>query len=267
MLINGYKLVWQDEFNGDILDEDTWFRYSFTSHNANKGTTHKCSDSIKNSYVEGGCLHMVGIDEGDNVYSGCELQTKNSMLYKYGYLEISAKLGKGPSAFSAFWLNSSGLPFDRLPEVDIYENFGRDNRIASNLHRWWYDKDENGKLMFGSEHLHHDQFASQVDWTLRNSWLPEGENFYDKFHRFGLDWTPERMDFYLDGVCYVSIDITGEYFKDFHQPMFVILSHQIRGNLSDENTESHKHDIVEYIKIYKRENGILIDPRKDEITL
>ncbi len=268
MVVNGYKLVWADEFDGDSLDENTWFRQTYVRNKTDNGKEVKqiCTDSERNATVRDGKLIMTGYIEDDGSYSGCQLQTKNKMLFKYGYLEISARLAKGASSISEFWLNSAGLPFDRLPEVDVFENFGRDERIAHNLHRWWYDKDENGNMIYEAENLHHDQFALETDWRLRNSYLPDGEFFYEKFHRFGVEWTPEYMNFMLDGVCQVSVDIRGDYFKDFHQPMYVILSHCITTKRPGTETPSPAVDEVEYIRLYQREDGVIIDPTKTEIT-
>ena len=260
MIINGLKLVWADEFDAGSLDRSLWEIY----------TKKYKADSPDNCvFIKDNRLYIGGDinDKSTDIY-GCDIQTKRSIHFKYGYLEIKVKLARGPAAWSTFWLNSSSLPFDRLPEVDIYENFGRDDRIAHNLHRWWYDKDENGNKIHTAEHLHHDQFAQQTHWTLRNTYLPDGECFYEKFHCVGLHWTPEKMDFYLDGQCAVSVDITGEYFKDFHQPMHIILGHEIKpehAGISD--TDNPSYDIFEYIRLYQDENGVFQDRRKQEITL
>lgn len=260
MIVNNLKLTWSDEFNGPI-DETLWGYYT---------KEHGEDSPHNNAFLKDNRLYIGRkIYDPDNDMPGIEFNTKRSIYFKYGYLEIKAKLARGMAGWSAFWLNSAGLPFDRLPEIDIYENFGRDDRLAHNLHRWWYDKDENGNKIYESAHCHHDQFAMQTEWQLRNTWLPDDETFYEKFHRIGLHWTPERMDFYVDGHCSVSIDITGEYFKDFHQPMYIILSHHIEPKLlsADAPSEDPSYDIIEYIRLYQDENGVLQDKRKGEITL
>lgn len=262
MVINNYKLVWSDEFNGDPSNDGVWSIYT------NKYGEFTPLNNL--AFIKDNKLY-IGKDKNDENLKdvdGCEFNTKHSLYFKYGYLEISAKLAKGPAAWSAFWLNSAGLPFDRLPEIDIYENFGRDDRLAHNLHRWWYDKDENGEKIYTKDHLHHDQFAQQTHWTLRNTYLPEGQHLYDRFYRIGLNWTPEKMEFYVDGHCAVSIDITGEYFKDFHQPMYIIISHDFRTNMPGvEETENPSYDIFQYIRLYQDDNGVLQDKRKGDIVL
>lgn len=35
------------------------------------------------------------------------------------------------------------------------------------------------------------------------------EDFSDEYHIFGIDWTPERIDWYLDGVIYNSMNLSG----------------------------------------------------------
>ena len=260
MIVNNLKLVWSDEFDKPI-DKTLWGVYT---------REYGEESPYNNVFLKDNKLYIGRKrHDPDNDLWGCEFNTKRSLYFKYGYLEIKAKLARCPGCHSAFWLNSAGLPFDRLPEIDIYENFGNNDRLAHNLHRWWYDKDEKGNKIYTEGHCHHDQFAMQTEWQLRNTWLPEGETFCDKFHRIGLHWTPERMDFYVDGHCDVSIDITGEYFKDFHQPMYIILSHTVDKTTPDgiTPTDDPSYDIFEYIRLYQDEKGVLQDKSKGELVL
>ena len=38
-----------------------------------------------------------------------------------------------------------------------------------------------------------------------------------------ISWTPEYMNFYLDGVGYGSWDVTTDHLREFHQPFFPVL--------------------------------------------
>ncbi len=263
MKINGLRLVYEDDFRSGSLDRERWVIY-----NDRNGENAEGCENL--AFVKDGKL-FIGADLQDRSLhgmTGCEIQTKHSLYFQYGYIEISAKLSHRPGACSAFWLNSASLPFDRLPEVDIYENFGRDDRLAHNLHRWWYDKDENGQPIYGEEHLHHDQFASQTHWTLRNTYLTGGDTLSGRFHRIGLLWTPQVMEFYVDGNCSVAIDITDAYFRDFHQPMHIILSHTINDpTKAAQAGVTASYDEYEYIRLYQDKDGILQDRRDGEITL
>ena len=101
---------------------------------------------------------------------------------------------------------------------------------------------------------------------LKNPWL--GIDGYNCFgcaphNPYGL-----KMEFYVDGHCAVSVDITGEYFKDFHQPMYIILSHDFRTNMPGaDETENPSYDIFQYIRLYQDDNGVLQDKRKGDIVL
>jgi beta-glucanase (GH16 family) len=38
--------------------------------------------------------------------------------------------------------------------------------------------------------------------------LTIGENYYEKFHNFGMEWTDNYIKFYIDGKCRFTFDAT-----------------------------------------------------------
>jgi len=69
-----------------------------------------------------------------NDFEYTEISTKKNLWFRYGVLEIRAKLNETP-ATSAFWLNSDY--YGVRPEVDLLEDFGRTTTFSTNIHKWF----------------------------------------------------------------------------------------------------------------------------------
>lgn len=102
--------------------------------------------------------------------------------HKYGYYEIRCQLQKQPGWWSAFWMQSPMIGASLDPavtgvELDIMENFTRDNKISHNIHWGGY----------GKNHKHKGSGDSTVEETP------------DRWHTFGMHWTRTNYVFYVDG--------------------------------------------------------------------
>ena len=108
-------------------------------------------------------------------------QPKPTFMHRYGYWEIRCKFQKLPGWWSAFWIQSPSIgmaPNARYAgvEVDVMENFHRDGRTTSGSIYGGYGKGyRNGD----------DRIDYKVD--------------PDRWHRFGLLWTPTNYVYYCDG--------------------------------------------------------------------
>ncbi len=270
MVMNGYRLVWCDSFGGDKLDSTKWTRQTGVMTKVYKASGEDASevkdvisfaDTDGNAYVKDGELHIVGTHKGEHEYTGGTVRTVDNMAFLYGYLEVWAKFGPGTGAIPAIWMNSGGFDFDVMPEVDIVETFGSNECAYANLHRWWSDVDENGERKGGHDCIH--CFSPE----LRRSHCRPGDGLKDAYHKFALDWTPEHMEFYMDGVCYLSVDITKEWYKCFHQPMYVIMSTRLQGTDKPESEPQISEALFKGFRLYQRESCKLFDPKTqmDEI--
>ncbi|MFL6111758.1 MAG: family 16 glycosylhydrolase [Catenulispora sp.] len=103
--------------------------------------------------------------------------------YTYGYLEASVKMPPVSPAndfFPAFWLLTDDL--SGAPEIDIVELIG-DHTTARFNFQWVTATGVRAKAP-------HD-FAGPVDYSAG-------------YHRFGLDWEPGTLTWYVDGVARAS---------------------------------------------------------------
>ena len=202
-----WSLVWQDEFDGDALDETKW---SFRLHLLQQRHETFTTEGV---VLDGESNLKLYLTEKDGQYYSPHLQTgENFMdrpgegfaenrsneckkfiwpiakraepkfLHKYGYYEIRCKLQEQPGWWSAFWLQSPIIGATSSPEfsgieVDIMENFSRDGEVTSGNIYGGYGSDIKG--------------VGRIRYKV--------EKTQDGFHHFGLLWSPDGYTFYADG--------------------------------------------------------------------
>ena len=132
----GRRLIWHDEFNREKIDEEKWtFFRSMNCENRiyNNDTRH--------ARIENSNLQLQIYREDDGKYSLPEgLATKETMLFKYGYVEMRAKIPFRHCAWPSFWMLGN-TPFHNekigwFAEIDIFEVFSSENLLIPNLHKW-----------------------------------------------------------------------------------------------------------------------------------
>jgi beta-glucanase (GH16 family) len=126
---------------------------------------------------------------------------------EYGYFEETAKVPAGSGLWASFWLWPENMNLSPCtaaascyPEIDIFEIMGRQPGIINTT-------------------VHTSDHSSSAYPSLTYAYtVPKNINLSLGFHRFGMDWEPDYMTFYLDGVSYDSIKTPA----DMHQPFFII---------------------------------------------
>lgn len=130
-------------------------------------------------------------------YSSGLITTKCSFEQAYGYFEIRARWTGGKGIWPAFWLlpGKGGWP----PEIDVLEAHGdKPNTVFQSLH---------SKL--------------QKPITRKVTMAGTG----DQFHLYAVLWTPEKLDYYIDGIKTASIPTS----PDASQPMYLLANLAIGG--------------------------------------
>ena len=123
-------------------------------------------------------------------YGRCEwvsgrMNTQGKLGFMYGKLEARIKLPEGDGTWPAFWMLGANIEKVNWPscgELDIME--------ASAFQRY-------GSI-FGSLHSQPDD-----GFGISSSAYPE--DFYTKYHTYGIVWTKDRIDFLSDGQVYNTV--------------------------------------------------------------
>lgn len=128
-------------------------------------------------YVRNGYLHLKSVKK-DNCVIQPMVHTRDKMLFRYGKIEIRAKIPVGLGVWPAIWMVMPEEYPDNHGEIDILEYIESFKRKSyqSALHFYFYN---------------HGKYQEQQNTKMI------GFN-YKKFHVFGLEWYPDRIIFYLD---------------------------------------------------------------------
>ena len=133
---DGRKLVWSDEFGGSSLDATKWkFHATMNSDDC------VYTNDSRTARVEDGCLHLLVVPSGDPAKPQMlprGVSTRDKMAFRYGYLEMRARVPFRHGAWPSFWMTvQPGLRKAAWgSEVDIFEVFSSTNAVVANLHKW-----------------------------------------------------------------------------------------------------------------------------------
>lgn len=260
--IEGWNLVWADEFNGDALNEDLWNREEMPAGWVNQELQRYTSDP-SNAYVEDGSLVIQAyqiVDEDGNVtYTSGRVNTKGNADITYGRVEVRARVPQGQGLWPAIWmLPRATYPYGDWPrsgEIDIMEMVCHDTTTTY------------GNLHYGNPH--EDQ---QGIYT-----LPNGESFADDYHVYALEWEPSEMRYYIDGELFHTINTwysspNGNILRDFpapfDKPFYVILNLAVGGTWPGDPDETTNFDeakfYVDYVRVYQLDSYDTNVTRPDE---
>lgn len=268
---NEYHFSWSDEFNGS-LDRTVWgdqIGGDSSAPSPNGGTTY--IRGSKNAFTRDGCLVLPSKRLNDTDFERTGIMTRRSFAFRYGVIEFRAKLAPPPmcSSFVGYppdFLINNGkrqeMPsIKNYMELDIYENFGQTDWLASNLHHWWTD---------GSLHTSLDgtKYAEQKKY-----YFPEGAEWYNSFHIFSTEWTPYGVTYSIDGEPYFEYDMSQIEDVGFAQiPIDLAMaggystaSYYLQKKIPDDAPKYGEY-LIDYIRVYqndKYDNILMFDPVKD----
>ncbi len=199
----GRTLVWHDEFQAAQLDRTKWgFARTMGASDREFDNSEFCCRK------EGDKLLMQvhkSEKEGADYRLPEGLCTRETMVYRYGYVEMRANLPYRHGAWPSFWLQSA-TPFSKatyMSEIDVLEVFSSENRLYSNIHKWG-----------GGQHcaIQGDENKINVIYTFEKY-----ADLNNEYHVYGFEWDETYMHFYVDDQRYCTFLITEEGDKCFPQ--------------------------------------------------
>lgn len=248
MVPEGYQLVWEENFDyeGPLKAED--WKYDVGERWANN-EQQAYTDRLNNVEVKEGRLHLTARKEKQGIreYTSGRVTTAGKHSWQYGYFEICAKLPAGHGSWPAIWMLPDsireGRHWPECGEIDIMEHIGRrENKIWFSLH----------------SQRHNHTRSDTKQYTIINDY----EDVCTKFHTYGMEWTQDYIEFYVDGerACVFrkadDPEDQSEAAWPFDQPFYLILNIAVGGGLGgeiDENTLPYQME-VDYIRVYQKNN-------------
>lgn len=173
----GWKMVFEDEFEGTALDEDKW--------TVRDG--HPELVKVGNGELRIGCDFIPGAtaQASSNL---CTTTLRSRQAYRFGYFEARVKFTRQNGWWAAFWLYGirNANPFTEGFEIDIFEDFYTRRR------------DPSGKLFNKIDHnlhLYCGSMKALKSWNY-NSEVPGS---LDEWYDVGCKWTPFEISYYING--------------------------------------------------------------------
>ncbi len=235
----GKTRVWSEEFEGTEINNSVW---SFDTGDSGWGNNEwqNYTTSKKNAFVSNGLLAIEARQESVNPakYTSARLKSIGKKYFTYGRIDIRAKLPSGKGIWPALWMlgeNITTLSWPACGEIDIMEQLGHEPQKSYGTLHW-------GAIGGPSTHV-------GGNYSLANG------NFSDKFHVFSIDWTTDKIDFFVDDIRYYSVQksqVNGDY--PFNKPFFFILNVAVGGNwpgYPDYTTVFPQRMLVDYIRVYQ----------------
>lgn len=243
---DGYQLVWADEFTYEGRPDPAKWNYDLGDKWFNN-EAQAYVDHLENAFVKDGRLTIQARKEksGNAEYTSARLTTWERQSWQYGYFEIRAKLSGGAGAWPAFWFmpdaERRGVHWPLCGEIDMmeYTEMNKDVLVYS-LHSQNHN------------HTRHDtkQYSTSV----------HREGVTEDYHVYGLEWTPEYVEYFFDGesVCrYCKTDDAEDQTErswPYDQPFYLILNIAVGGFMGGEIREADLPYLMEvdYVKVYQK---------------
>jgi len=243
----GWDLVWNDEFDGTIINIQKW-EHEVNGQGGGNNELQYYTDRPVNSRIEDGKLIIQALEEvytgndGTRGYTSARLRTANKGDWKYGRFDIKAKLPYGRGLWPAIWM----LPTDWVyggwaasGEIDIMELLGHEpSKIYGTLH-------------YGSTYPNNTHTGGSFT-------LPGG-SFSDDFHLYTLEWDTTEFRWYVDGLQYLTqnqwYSSGNAYPAPFDQRFHLLLNVAVGGNWPgnpDSTTVFPQTMMVDYVRVYKK---------------
>lgn len=182
-----WDLIWEDTFTGSKIDETKWNFINDGGGFGNNELQHYTSRQT-NARLENNTLIIEAHNEPykGNKYTSTKMTTKDKAFWKYGRFVIRARLPEGQGIWPAIWMMPkdmecySGWP--ACGEIDIMELIGHEPDTVY------------GTLHYGLPHT----------YTGEKYILPNGKKFSEDFHEFSIEWEPNAIRWYVDGIHYAT---------------------------------------------------------------
>lgn len=244
------RLIWSDDFGGPAGASPSPKKWNFDTGGSGWGNQEFESYTSRpmNAELDGRghlviAAHAETYTGGDGItrgYTSARLQTFNEFQFKYGLVEARIKVPSGAGLISQFWAlgseayeSSSAWPGSG--EIDTMEVRGSQPHVVEGtVHGPW-------------PWAQHGVSAS----ARRRASLAAG------FHVYGMEWTPDRIRFILDGSVYQTItptDLRAGAAWPFKHPYFLLMDLAVGGEWAgspNSSTLFPARMVVDWVRVWQ----------------
>ncbi len=216
----GPQPIFSDEFNGNSVDLQKW-NVTYPTGSGELQQYVPDAFSIDNGILK---IHASAKGRGGLPFTSGIITTKGKFTQEYGYFEIRAKVPKGQGLFPAFWLMPATGKWP--PELDVFEVLGQDT----------------SKAYMTVHYLNGNPYPQEIQGSY------SGPDLSLEYHTYGLDWEPDHLTWYVDGVERFSTTQNVP-----HEPMFLLINLAVGGDWPgppDHKTPFPSEFDVNYVRVF-----------------
>ena len=254
----GWRLVWADEFDYTGLPDPAKWDYE-VGFVRNDELQYYTKGRTENVRVADGTLVIEGRKERfpnetrdpknwykpraerpHADYTSGSIHTHGKAAWRYGRIEVRAKLPQGRGVWPAIWLlgdNIGDVGWPKCGEIDVMEFVGKEPQTVH-----------------GTAHFHDrqtDKHKGVGGRTMVEAPLTD-------FHVYAAEWHTDRIDFFFDGRNYFTFDtgqaVQADGSNPFQRPFYLILNLALGGSWGGEMDDAAlpQRFTVDYVRVYER---------------
>ena len=227
------NLVWEDDFNTDGAADPTKWTYDLGAGGWGNQELQTYTSDSENAKVEGGSLIITAKADGNGGYTSARLKSQGLYKFKYGRVEVKAKLPAAAGTWPAIWMLGSNFPVVGWPhcgEIDIMEQRGDDKDTSLGTCHW-FNTPGNNNAKYGE--------TTPVS------------NASTEFHLYTVEWTEESIKIFLDDVPFY--ELTNKNTLPFNDDFFLIFNLAMGGTDGGTVDPAFTEDTMEidYVKVFQ----------------
>ena len=251
-----YVLAWSDEFSGSTLNTNNWS--AVWNGDVGNGELQFYTPRTNNVLVADGVLKLTALRESytgqgpwmsapkTTDYTSGLVESLGKVQPQYGKIEASMKIPRGAGLWPAFWMMGTnyftpGVGWPKCGEIDIMEYSGASGGFTAAFHTGAYN------YLNGGGGVLNTQGFSLGDYDTA-------------FHLYGIEWTPTRVAFYVDGKVVLTADkaqmgTTADQWP-FDQPFWLKLNLAVGGSYGgDPITGAFPKTMeIDWVRVYQQQS-------------
>ena len=255
--VDGYKLVWADEFNvNGMPDSANWrFENGFVRNEELQWYQEA------NAYCKDGLLIIEArreeranplFKEGSNnwrtsrpriTHTSSSINTSGKTSWLYGRFEMRGKIDIRSGLWPAWWTLGVNGRWPANGEIDIMEYY-------------------RGKMLANVASMGPDKKPQWFSKTFSTDSMG-GASWAASFHVWRMDWDEKKIALYLDDVKMIDVPVDsaankdGTGFNPFRQPHYMLLNLAMGGMNGGDvtGTPFPNRFVVDYVRVYQKQSS------------
>ena len=244
---DGYSLTWSDEFSGTEINDDNW---GYDIGGSGWGNNELQYHTNRNAYLKEGLLVIRAQQEayrGKN-YTSSRLKTQGKQNFKYGRIDVRARLPEGAGIWPALWMlgeNITDVGWPKSGEIDIMEMVGGNSP---------QDKHPNGdRTAHGTMHWNNNGLNGSYSPVNTGKSEILSTSLSEEFHVFSIQWDVNGIGWYIDDAQYSYKTINST--QPFREEFFFIMNIAVGGDWPESPNSSTvfpQRMVIDYVRVFQK---------------